>query len=194
MNRDGYSEHFRATLPDRRCTATNRHGEQCSRAPIVGGYVCSQHGGNAPLARRAARERLLMLVEPALEVLHRATRSEPPCPHCGRSDSDRDPTAVKAAIAILDRTGHHPTLAAELPPQPTAADYRAWIPQDRMDTLNAWLAEARAACERNDPLPGEVARVVEAEDAVLVDAATDSAPGGAVPGEGATPDKEDVTQ
>ena len=71
------------------------------------------HGGAISALQRAARERLLMLVEPALEVLYRATRSAPPCEHCGRSDADRDPTAVRAAGMILLPPGLHPTLTVE---------------------------------------------------------------------------------
>lgn len=40
-----------------RCTGTNRNGEPCRRAPIVGGSVCWTHGGAAPQVRRQAAAR-----------------------------------------------------------------------------------------------------------------------------------------
>lgn len=43
----------------RRCSArSKRSGERCRRAPIVGGTVCTMHGGAAPQVRAAARRRL----------------------------------------------------------------------------------------------------------------------------------------
>lgn len=42
----------------RRCTATSkRSGERCKRPPVVGGSVCSMHGGAAPQVRKAAERR-----------------------------------------------------------------------------------------------------------------------------------------
>lgn len=43
----------------RRCRATNRQGEPCERAPIVGGDVCWTHGGATGQAKAKAKERLL---------------------------------------------------------------------------------------------------------------------------------------
>jgi len=94
---------------DRRCTATNRAGQRCGRAAAPFQFVCDKHGAKSPLAKQAAKERMAMLLEPATEVLFRATRNAEPCPHCGRSDADRDPSAIRAAIAILDRCGFGPT-------------------------------------------------------------------------------------
>lgn len=44
----------------RRCTAHNRRGTQCGRAPIPGGTVCRHHGGGAPAVKAAAERRLLL--------------------------------------------------------------------------------------------------------------------------------------
>jgi hypothetical protein len=42
----------------RRCVAWSKQsGEQCKRAPIVGGIVCSMHGGKAPQVRAEAERR-----------------------------------------------------------------------------------------------------------------------------------------
>jgi hypothetical protein len=42
----------------RRCTARNRSGGQCGRAPTKGATVCSMHGGWAPQVIAAARTRV----------------------------------------------------------------------------------------------------------------------------------------
>lgn len=42
----------------RRCRAHNRHGEQCHRAPIIGGNVCATHGGRSPNAKKGAANRM----------------------------------------------------------------------------------------------------------------------------------------
>lgn len=42
----------------RRCTATNRRGEQCGRAPAKGALVCRLHGGAAPQVKAAAERRV----------------------------------------------------------------------------------------------------------------------------------------
>lgn len=41
----------------RRCTATNRQGQRCGRAPAPGATVCNLHGGKAPQVRAAAARR-----------------------------------------------------------------------------------------------------------------------------------------
>lgn len=85
--------------PERRCTATARRtGNRCRRAAIKGGTVCTVHGGNLPQVRRAAKDRLLELVDPALASLHKVL-SDP---------SAEDAVKVRAALGILDRTGFGP--------------------------------------------------------------------------------------
>lgn len=47
-------------LEGRQCTArSKRSGERCKRAAIVGGTVCSMHGGKAPAVAAAAEQREL---------------------------------------------------------------------------------------------------------------------------------------
>ena len=43
---------------DRRCAARNRRGERCGRAAIVGGTVCTMHGGASPQVKARAERRL----------------------------------------------------------------------------------------------------------------------------------------
>lgn len=104
-------------LERRRCTATNREGERCGRAPIPGGTVCVNHGGKAPQTAAAAAMNLMMGRDFAIDRLIRAVLPRPECPHCGRSDADRDPVVVRACQIILDRTGFGPraTLEVEQP-------------------------------------------------------------------------------
>lgn len=147
----------------RRCTATNRLGEQCRNAPIVGGFVCSIHGGKVPAVQRTARQRLLAMVDPALSALLRALESHgPPCPHCGRSDGDRDPVVIRAAQLVLDRSGYGPS--AKLILEKNRDD------EDLTQLTNAELAErADAIAIRIRQLEAE--RPVAEEGVVLDDEA-----------------------
>jgi len=59
----------------RQCSAkSKRSGVRCGRAPILGGAVCSFHGGKSPQAKRSARQRLAELVDPALTALAELVR------------------------------------------------------------------------------------------------------------------------
>ncbi len=83
------------------CIAKRRSGEPCKRSAIVGGRVCFNHGGGAPQVRKAARERLAAMVDPALDVLLKAMKM--------RSKGQPQPLAVVAARDILDRAGYKAT-------------------------------------------------------------------------------------
>jgi hypothetical protein len=175
-------EHLHDTK--RQCTATSKtSGERCRRPPIPGGFVCAFHGGKSPLAVQAARERLLAMVDPAIDALMRILKQSPPCDVCGRADADRDPVVLRAAQVVLDRAGHHPTLSVQhttgIPP------YFAWLLPAQRDQMSLWLTEARAAMERGEPrpaarlaLPVAMAVAAEAEDAELVE--DDDSPSGGV--------------
>lgn len=45
-------------IDPKRCTATNRAGEQCGRPPMRGGKVCASHGGKSPRVLAASQRRL----------------------------------------------------------------------------------------------------------------------------------------
>src|SRR5712692_11777201 len=47
---------------------------RCPNNPIHGGRVCEVHGGASPLAQLAAKQRMLMMVEPALKAIDKASR------------------------------------------------------------------------------------------------------------------------
>lgn len=99
--------------PSRRCTATaNRTGKRCGAPAIKGGTVCRMHGGSLPQVKAKAKERLLALVDPALAALHEVLTNP-------KAD---DSTKVRAALGILDRTGHGPGAKLEIAAGPSAFD------------------------------------------------------------------------
>jgi hypothetical protein len=81
----------------RHCVATTRRGTPCTNPPVKGAVVCRMHGGAAPQVRRAARQRLLEAADPAAARLVQLL------------DSDDEAIAVRAATALLDRSGHGPS-------------------------------------------------------------------------------------
>jgi len=89
----------------RRCRATNRDGSQCGNPPAFFQEVCRMHGAGTAHAKAKAEEFKLRGRDIACGVLLDAMNAEP-CEACGRT---RDmPVAVRAAIAVLDRTGMGP--------------------------------------------------------------------------------------
>ncbi|KKK05546.1 hypothetical protein [Micromonospora sp. HK10] len=95
----------------RQCTAENRHGEPCELAPIKGGTVCHKHGGSARQVKNAARRRLNALAEPAVALLSRILEDD-------RDLKAGDKERIRAAIAVLDRTGHGPSAKVEMEERP----------------------------------------------------------------------------
>lgn len=77
-----------------RCTATNRQGRRCGKAPILGGTVCRMHGGAAPQVMQAAEERLKALVDPAITRLAELIRQ-----------TEFPSVAIAAVKDVLDRNG-----------------------------------------------------------------------------------------
>jgi hypothetical protein len=96
------------SLPKRRCTARSKQRARanpelsaeelrCRRAPVPGALVCVIHGGKAPLVQKKARERLLEAADPAAAKLAELI------------ESADEAVALRAAMALLDRSGHGPT-------------------------------------------------------------------------------------
>jgi hypothetical protein len=166
---------------ERRCVATAKHtGERCSRAPIVGGFVCHFHGGAAPQTKALARRRLLAMVDPALDALLRALRMADACAHCGRADDMA--VVVKAAQLVLDRAGLGPTAKLEVTTKPkelrrlsteqlveearqlSDALSSTWLdllsPDERReyDSLRGRMDALEAAAKRRAVVEGEVVR------------------------------------
>jgi hypothetical protein len=76
------------------CGKKTRAGTPCQKPPIAGATVCRLHGGAAPQVKRAAKLRLLELVDPAIATLARIMAT-----------SDNEALRLKAAQDILDRGG-----------------------------------------------------------------------------------------
>lgn len=76
------------------CGRKTRAGTPCQKSPIKGATVCRLHGGAAPQVKRAAKLRLLELVDPAIATLARIMATSP-----------NEALRLKAADSILDRGG-----------------------------------------------------------------------------------------
>lgn len=82
-------------MGQRRCGARRRDGQQCGQPAMSGATVCRMHGGKAPQVQRAARLRLIDLIDPAIATLAREMTNQDARP------GDR----IKAAAEVLDRAG-----------------------------------------------------------------------------------------
>lgn len=158
-------------LGPRRCSATNRAGQPCGRAPIPGGRVCVMHGGAAPAVQQSAKARLLAGADLAIDYLLSMLEPRQPCPACGRSDGDRDPVVLRACQVVLDRSGFGPTASLAVTNAP---------PEDLSDLTWAQLAD------RGERLAREARRMADEEAGrSLPDViATDVAIGVLLPGDG----------
>lgn len=77
----------------KRCSAHNRRGGPCGQQPLRFQQVCRSHGGSTKLSRKAAQERMMELVWPAIARLDHLV-----------NDPDTDPAIVVKVVAqILDR-------------------------------------------------------------------------------------------
>jgi hypothetical protein len=109
------------TTPDpMRCTARSKQrNAQCKRTAIPGGTVCRYHGGAAPQVMKAAAERLKELQFPAIVAIEDALDADAYyVVRNGDSSSVEEkpdhPTRLRAATAVLDRTGLGPTSKQEV--------------------------------------------------------------------------------
>jgi hypothetical protein len=80
----------------RRCTAhSSRTGQPCKRAAVIGGAVCSKHGGSAPQVKARAAERILMSADLGARRLIQFMNDRK-VPYAVR---------LRAAESLLDRAG-----------------------------------------------------------------------------------------
>ena len=106
---------------------------------MLGQKVCGSHGGRSPQAKRSAQERLEELGEPAINGLRIAL------------DSGDVKAVIRASIAVLDRTGHHPPRNNEpggvSPPPEAEALWLDWATVDDVKIVRDIIvaAEARRA-------------------------------------------------
>ena len=77
------------------CSAKSKTtGVRCRRTAILGGTLCYYHGGAAPQVKRAAKERLMELLLPAIDRLEKLMEQ-----------TELPSVALSAVISILDRNG-----------------------------------------------------------------------------------------
>jgi hypothetical protein len=154
----------------RQCVGTNRAGEQCGRAPIPGGSVCTLHGGGAPQVREKANLRITGMVEPALDVFQEVVdmwRSNK-CATCGKPTGDPWP-AIQVAKQILDRAGFgvHSKVEITKPTNPFA-DMDDYEIKERLESMlklvNTQIAMREAYIEEKQPVMEGDAAVFYIED------------------------------
>ena len=152
-------EKLQTTLGQRRrgdlCGAKTSAGPPCRRLPIRGGNRCIMHGGGSPLARQEAERRLLYGASLALDRLLDALSEhehDGPCALCGCNPSSRDPNTLRAAIALLDRSGFGPGLKLTAEHEQRIGEVRVTIVEPDPEQLAEYEASDRAvaaAVERN---------------------------------------------
>ena len=155
--------------PPRQCTATNRSGDRCRRAPIIGGHVCHLHGGAVPAVQQAARERLMQTLDPALYaarmVIVDLTAEWERNPNIETYERLARPL-IDAIYKSLDRCGFHPTLSVQTSsPGPSFAGMSLAQLADRADQIAiAARRAANAEAQRLLPPADAVDGVVDAGD------------------------------
>ena len=152
------------------CGAKTSGGSSCRRYPIKGGSRCVLHGGGSPIAREAAERRLLYGVSLALDRLLDALSEhehDGPCALCGCNPSSRDPNTLRAAIALLDRSGFGPGLTLRTEEEEVrVGEVRVTIVEPDPEQLAEYAASDRAALaarsakynqelEEQEPEPGD---------------------------------------
>ena len=151
------------------CGAATSAGTPCKRRPAPGGRRCYVHGGSSPIAREAAERRLLYGVSLALDRLLDALSEhehEGPCALCGCNASSRDPNTLRAAIALLDRSGFGPGVTFRTEEEVRVGEVRVTIVEPDPEQLAEYEASDRAlraarnakynqGLEEQEPEPGD---------------------------------------
>lgn len=134
--------------PARRCSKITRAGTPCLKPPIKGGTVCINHGGGAPqvkaaasLVLLAARDHAAALLRDVIEWWRRDT-----CAECGYPKQDPGP-AIRAAIAVLDRTGFGPSASLKISEASGPQPWLRWLTNDEYETQVSLMT---TATERKD--------------------------------------------
>lgn len=89
-----------STPPAIKCTAKKRNGEPCNRWALRGGLVCQVHGGNLPVVKKAAEQRVAEAREAIIELVPKAVRRLETS-----LEAESETVVLAAAKEILDRAG-----------------------------------------------------------------------------------------
>lgn len=122
----------------RRCIATARWtGERrrCRRPATPGITVCSMHGAKAPQTQRAARLRMLELVDPAIAKLARVMAT------------GDDQAALRAVENILDRAGFPRRAEIDVEASREVLLERILVLRERVDTEHRELEDEQGAVD-----------------------------------------------
>ncbi len=138
------------------CTGTNRDGEQCGSSALAGAVVCRKHGGAAPHVKEAAAKRLTEGSLTAADILHKLMKDRdegPECPFCKRGMPRDDNILLRAATAILDRTGLGPSAKLEVDASVDIA-FLEYLTDEQLAQIDKWIDEAiqRAAHDVGEDL------------------------------------------
>jgi hypothetical protein len=124
---------------DRRCVATSKgSGERCVKASIVGGTVCSVHGGSAPAVRAAAGRRvaeadarkavatygLAVDIDPSAALLQEIARTQGAVLWLADKVRELDPEALVWGIT---KTQHGHGQQGRIDVTEEAAEVSAWV-------------------------------------------------------------------
>ena len=159
------------------CGAKTSAGTSCRRRPIKGGARCVLHGGGSPIAREAAERRLLYGVSLALDRLLDALSEhehEGPCPLCGCDPSSRDPNTLRAAIALLDRSGFGPGLKLTAEDEQRIGEIKVTIVEPDPEQLAEYRASdreiqaERRAKSTQEPQPNAATPTTDGRNAVSI--------------------------
>jgi hypothetical protein len=108
---------------------------RCRRKAIAGSNVCIRHGGAAPQVKASARERLALMVSPALNKLHTIITAKKNDPHISVQSQ------LAACRDVLDRNGLKPKDEVVVKAEFDATRFSDWTDDD----LKTFIALARRA-------------------------------------------------
>jgi hypothetical protein len=110
-----------------------------------GHLECRFHGAETPQAKKAANARvayaLAVMVEPALEVLHKVLNSE----------AEPDANTIRVAQLVLDRAGFGPHASIQVTTQPDPAPWAAWLTDEELIQVRDITERARQRMEAGAP-------------------------------------------
>jgi hypothetical protein len=134
----------------RKCGRQTRDGKPCNNYALIGATVCMIHGGGTPMAKAAARKRLMMIFEPALMVAYEIMMD----------DLNEPEVRLKAALAIIDRCGHGPNMKLEVDDR--RRDLSELTPLQMRERAERVLQLAAAQAATESAIEGEVVKQTDA--------------------------------